>query len=306
MSHQPIITPAQHHVNLAGLYYFHHCQEFRAVGAAIILLALAFFAWRTLPDGRLHVVFLDVGQGDAIFIQTSSGKQVLVDGGPSETVLLSQLGRQMPFWDRTLDVVVLTHPDSDHITGLIPMLERYQMGAVIFREIELSTDAYKYWLELLETEDATVYQGEAGLQTTLDEGLEMMVLHPGVELVSGTDADTNNHSVVTRLVYGEVSMLLTGDIEAMVEHQLVMDGVPLRSTVLKAAHHGSCSSTTQEFLEAVDPEVVVISVGADNDFGHPCAGVMERLDGLPVYRTDEQGVVEVIADGVRVWVETER
>jgi len=92
------------------------------VGAAILLLALAFFAWRTLPDGRLHVVFLDVGQGDAIFIQTPSGKQVLVDGGPSETVLLSQLGRQMPFWDRTLDMVVLTHPDSDHITGLIPVL----------------------------------------------------------------------------------------------------------------------------------------------------------------------------------------
>jgi competence protein ComEC len=103
-----------------------------------------------------------------------------------------------------------------------------------------------------------------------------------------------------------VSVLLTGDIEAPVEHRLVARGATLASTVLKAAHHGSCSSTTEEFLAAVDPEVVVISVGADNDFGHPCAGVLERLGELPVYRTDEQGVVEIVTDGAQAWVETER
>jgi len=277
-------------------------------GAAVILLVLAFFAWRTLPDGRLHVVFLDVGQGDAIFIQTPSGRQVLVDGGPSETVLLSQLGRQMGFWDRTLDVVVLTHPDSDHITGLVGVLERYQVDMVIFRDLELASEVYEYWLQLLETEGAMIYQGEAGLHVTLDEGadasrpLEMVVLHPGVELLESA----NDNSVMTRLTYGEVSVLLTGDIEAEVERRLVAEGAALESTVLKAAHHGSCSSTTQEFLEAVDPEVVVISVGAENRFGHPCAEVLERLVELPVYRTDEQGVVEVITDGFQMWVETER
>jgi competence protein ComEC len=113
---------------------------------------------------------------------------------------------------------------------------------------------------------------------------------------------------------GQVSVLMTGDIGAEVEHQLVAEGATLASMVLKAAHHRSCSSTTEEFLAAVDPEVVVISVGADNDFGHPCAGVLERLETtlsevegeLPVYRTDEQGVVEIVTDGARVWVETER
>ncbi len=279
-------------------------------GTAVILLVLAFFAWRTLPDGRLHVVFLDVGQGDAIFIQTPSGRQVLVDGGPSEAVLLSELGHQMPFWDRTLDVMVLTHPDADHVTGLVPVLERYQVEMVIFREVEHESEVYEYWLQLLGAEGAMVYQGQAGLSLTLDEGLEMVVLHPGVRLLE----EANNNSVVTRLTYGEVSVLLPGDIEAEVERRLVVEGAPLGSTVLKAAHHGSCSSTTQEFLEAVDPEVVVISVGADNDFGHPCAGVLERLElalnevegGLPVYRTDERGAVEVTTDGARVWVETER
>jgi competence protein ComEC len=283
-------------------------------GAAGILLVLGFFAWRSLPDGRLHVVFLDVGQGDAIFIQTPSGRQVLIDGGPSDSVLLSQLGRQMPFWDRTLDVVLLTHPDSDHITGLVGVLERYQVETVVFREVDVESAMYDYWRQSVEAEGVTVHRGEAGLRLALDQGLDMLVLHPGAELVGGRAGNANNNSVVTRLTYGQVSLLLLGDIEAEVEHQLVTEGAALRSTVLKAAHHGSCSSTTQAFLDAVAPEVVVISVGADNDFGHPCAEVLERLEhalserdrGLPAYRTDESGVVDVVTNGVQVWVKTER
>jgi len=272
-----------------------------ALGAAVVLLTLAFFAWRGLPDGRLHVAFLDVGQGDAIFIQTPSGKQVLIDGGPSETALLSQLGRQMPFWDRTLDVMVLTHPDSDHVNGLVPVLERYRVDMVIHRQIELDSETYAYWLALVEAEGAAVYEGEAGLHLALDDGLGMMVLHPG----TGVWESANNNSVVTRLIYGQASLLLPGDIEAEVERKLAAEGAVLASTVLKAPHHGSCSSTTPAFLEAVDPEVVVISVGADNLFGHPCQEVLERLRDVPTYRTDEQGTVEIVTDGVHVWVETE-
>ncbi|MBN1978355.1 MAG: DNA internalization-related competence protein ComEC/Rec2 [Anaerolineae bacterium] len=311
---------------LAGLtWWFKQAKERRAelwykftssiqakftLGASAVLLILAFFFWRGLPDGKLHVTFLDVGQGDAIFIQTPSGKQILIDGGPSETQVLAQLGRQMPFWDRTLDVVVLTHPDSDHVNGLVPVLERYRVDVVIHRQIEMDSETYDYWLELVEDEGASVYEGQAGLSLTLDEadaqrpGLEMLILHPGVEVWESA----NDNSVVTRLVYGQVSLLLTGDIEAEVEGTLVgaRDVAPLQSTVLKAAHHGSCSSSTQAFLDAVDPEVVVISVGVDNRFGHPCDEVLERLAGLPLYRTDEHGAVEIVSDGVQVWVETER
>ena len=276
------------------------------VGAIGVLLVLGFFAWRGLPDGRLHLTFLDVGQGDAIFIETPSGRQVLVDGGPGESALLSQLGRQMPFWDRTIDVVVLTHSDADHLTGLVSVLERYEVGIVVFREEPAETDLYARWLELVEVEGADVYQGETGLRVSLDEGLDMTMLHPGPELVGGREGSSNNNSIVAKLQHGLVSVLLTGDIEAEVEQQLVGDGAELGSTVLKAAHHGGCSSTTGEFLEAVDPEVVVISVGAENDFGHPCAQLMERLGDTPVYRTDEQGAIELVTDGDRLWVETER
>ena len=232
--------------------------------------------------------------------------------GSSTAVLLSQLSRHMPFWDRTLDLMVLTHPDTDHVTGLVPVLERYQVGTVIHRRVEMDSDIYARWLQLLAAEEATVYQGEVGLRMALDDRadashpLEMVVLHPGPELVGGRAGNANNNSVVTRLTYGQVSVLLTGDIEAEVEQDLVADGATLASTVLKAAHHGSCTSTTQAFLDAVDPQVVVISVGADNDFGHPCDDVIERLGDLPIYRTDLHGAVEVISDGTQVWVETER
>ncbi len=284
------------------------------IGAAVVLLVLALFAWRSLPDGHLHVAFLDVGQGDAIFIQSPSGRQVLVDGGPSEQALLPQLGRQMPFWDRTLDVVMLTHPDADHITGLVPVLERYEVDMVIFRQVEGASEVYEHWLQLVEKEGAAVYRGEAGLRLMLDEGLEMVVLHPGAELTGGTEGDFNNDSIVARLTYGPVSVLLPGDIGREVEHRLVAGGAPLDSTILKVAHHGSCDSTSLEFLGAVNPEVVVISVGKDNRFNHPCAVVLERLElaldkaegNPPLYRTDEHGTIEVITDGARVWVETER
>lgn len=274
------------------------------VGASIVLLALAFSAWRSLPDGKLHVLFLDVGDGDATFIQTPSGKQVLVDGGPSGTALLSQFGRHMPFWDRTLDVMVLTHPSDEHITGLIPVLERYQVGAVVYREIGFESETYKRWLDLLEAEGATVYQGEAGLRLTLDQGVEMDVLQPGPELWE----ESKDNSLVVRLVYGQVAVLLTGDIGAQVERQLAADeGIGLASTVLEAAHHGSCDSTTQEFLDAAAPQVAVISVGVENRFGYPCEEVLERLAGVEVYRTDEQGAIEFISGGAQTWrVETER
>jgi competence protein ComEC len=284
-----------------------------AIGTGVVLLALAVAWWRSRPDELLHVAFLDVGQGDAIFVQTPGGRQVLIDGGPSESALLDELGRQMPFWDRSLDVVVLTHADMDHITGLLAVLERYHVGQVVYRDVEADSAEYKRWLALVAAGDAGVYSGETGLKLDLEPNVRLSVLHPGAHLDDSGGFGYNNASVVLRLTYGTVSVLLPGDIEARVEGDLVASGTPLASTVLKAAHHGSCTSTTEAFLSAVAPDVVVISVG-ENDFGHPCEDVLERLhalgqrrgEDLPVYRTDEVGTVEAITDGVQVWVRTER
>jgi len=279
------------------------------VAASCVVLALALLAWRGLPDGRLHVHVLDVGQGDAIFIRTPSGRQVLIDGGPGPSLLLSRLGRCMPFWDRSLDLLVLTHPDGDHITGLVGVLERYRVEAVLTREVGCQEAICERWRQLLEDGEMTVHHGEAGLAIELEEGVTMAVLHPGAELMGGEDF--NDNSLVTRLSYGQVSLLLTGDIEARAEERLLAGDADLRSTVLKVAHHGACTSSTAAFLEAVDPEVAVISVGEENDFGHPCDEVVARLEGVlgedeRLFRTDRDGTLEVVSDGARVWVETGR
>jgi competence protein ComEC len=210
----------------------------------------------------------------------------------------------MPFWDRSLDLVVLTHPDADHITGLVPVLERYQVDRVIFREMGCDESICEKWKESVEEERATIYRGEAGLEIELDEGLQLEVLHPGVELLA--KEGFNDNSLVARMTYGQAAVLLAGDIQARAERQLLADDVQLASSVLKVAHHGSCESTTAAFLEAVDPELVVISVGAGNDFEHPCPALLKRLGGRTIYRTDKHGTVEFITDGRQLWAETER
>jgi len=277
-----------------------------------VLITAAILVWAavaSLPDGKLHVVFFDVGEGDAIFIETPRGQQILVDGGPSPTTLISALGRRMPFWDRSLDLVILTHADEDHIAGLIPVLERYRVGRVLDSGYEHVNPMYERWLELIEEKGIPNHLARAGMHIATGDGVDLAVLHPGPGLMQYTDADANNNSVVTRLVMGQVSFLLSGDIEEVAERMLVASGQELTSTVLKVPHHGSSTSSSAAFLKAVNPELVVISVGADNRFGHPSPQVLERLEGLVeeerILRTDERGTIEVVTDGEKIWINTD-
>jgi competence protein ComEC len=274
-------------------------------GGGVVAAALVWLAVASLPDGRLRVAFLDVGQGDAIFITTPRGGQILVDGGPSPTALLSEMGRQMPFWDRSLDVVVNTHPDADHLAGLPEVLARYQVRQVILPDVGNDTPLYAAWEAAMAGEGATVVQAGAGMRLSLGDGVWMEVLHPGA-VPAG--ARSNDHSVVLRVGLGQVSFLLTGDIEAGVERGLVANGSSLAATALKVPHHGSDTSSSEAFLRAVDPQVAVISVGADNRLGHPAPEVLRRYAeyGIPVLRTDELGTIEFVTDGQRLWVQAKR
>jgi competence protein ComEC len=276
-------------------------------GLAIVVL-LVWVAAFSLPDGKLHVTFLDVGQGDAIFIQTPRGQKVLVDGGPSPTTLLAALGRRMPFWDRAIDLVVLSHPHDDHVSGLIPVLKRYRVKAFLDGGQEHPTPAYTHCLELIQEKGISYQLAQLGMQIQLDEGLQMRVLHPQGELLSGTDSDVNNNSIVLRLVYGRISFLLAGDVEEEAEAVLLFSNEDLASTILKSPHHGSDTSLNLRFLEVVNPQVAVIQVGADNQFGHPDPTTLAKLEehGVMVLRTDQNGTVEVISDGERYWIKAER
>jgi competence protein ComEC len=272
-----------------------------AVGSLLVWLAVL-----SLPDGRLHLAFLDVGQGDAILITTPEGRQILIDGGPTPTDLTWRLGQELPFWDRSLDVVINTHPDADHLAGLPPLLGRYQVDQVLVPDVGTNSNLYREWEAQLAQAQLTPTIGQAGMELTLGRGITATLLNPGP--AAAREDDPNNHSVVMRLQMGRISFLLPGDIEEPVERNLVWQQVPLATTVLKSPHHGSKTSSSEVFLEAVNPQVVVISVGKDNDFGHPSPEVLERYAerGLTVFRTDQDGTIEFSTDGERLWVETGR
>lgn len=277
----------------------------RPVGLLALVTAVLWLALRGLPDGRLHVYFLDVGQGDAILICAPDGRQILVDGGPSPTALLNQLGAVLPFWDRSLDLVVLTHPDGDHITGLIPLLERYRVALVLDVPQSDTSSLAGSWLTNLAAADAPRTYALRGMRLPVGD-LRITVLNPGSPLLTGTNSDDNNNAIVLRLDYGEASLLLTGDAETEAEQALLAAGLPLRADVLKVGHHGSNGSSSAPFLAAVQPQIAVIQVGAENTFGHPHADVLARLAGSEILRTDERGRIEIISDGKQVWAKTER
>jgi competence protein ComEC len=272
----------------------------------LILAVLASVAAATMPDNKLRVSFLDVGQGEAILIQKGS-QQVLVDGGPSPQALALELGEKMPFWDRTIELVVLTHPHADHITGLVEAVKRYRVERVLYPESDYGLPICREWLGLIGERDIECTIARAGQEIDLGDGVKMEVLNPQIPPLTGTNSDINNNSVVLNLSAGGVSFLLTGDIEREAEFELIARGSDLSGTVLKVGHSGSATSTTPEFLTAVSPGAAVISVG-ENSYGHPSDEVIERLaeklGAGNIYRTDQQGTIEFITDGERLWVKT--
>jgi len=263
-------------------------------------------------DGDLHVYSFDVGQGDSALIVTPEGRQVLVDGGPGADSAVKALSETMPSGDRILDLVVLTHLDSDHSRGLLKVLDQYDIGAVLARVDSPDSAMRGQWQASLDRNDSIVIPVRAGHQLDLGSGVFAEVLNPrpGTSEYASGGASANNEAVVLRLAYGEISFLLTIDIELETELYLAVGAAPIRSTVLKAAHHGSKTSSTASFIDAVDPQAVIISPGQSNSFGHLNVDVLGRLinqtNSLSLYRTDRDGNVEFVTDGQELWVTTER
>lgn len=268
----------------------------------VILLCLSVFAFSTYStaqekDGLLKVYFLDVGQGDAIFVETPNGNQVLIDGGPDSKVL-QELAEVMPFYDRDIDLVVMTHSDSDHVAGLIEVLERYEVKNIVYSNIIRKSALYNIWQTAVAREEVNIIEPMAGKEIDLGNGVILTTIHPGEPLAGQAMEKTNNNSVVLMLSYGEMEVLLTGDIEAKAERKIILSGATLDADILKIAHHGSKTSTTPELLRAVSPEVAIIQVGK-NRYGHPTPEVLSRLEksGIKYYRNDLDGTIKVVSDG---------
>lgn len=283
-------------------------------GIATGLVLLWSFLW-SLPDGKLHITFCNVGQGDAAYILFPDGRDMLVDGGPRKSVL-ECLGRHMPFWDRNIDLVLMTHPQADHAAGLSHVFERYRIGSFLRSDISGLP-------EVTDPIDRTVEAGSIPVRF-IGLGSEIMVgdvrltfIWPVTGRISsnrraslayqnqeipdvlGTGDDLNDYSAVMMLSYGTFEAVFTGDADLRVNHAITLPGghnYPIE--VLKVPHHGSRNALSDEFLSVVSPELAVISVGK-NTYGHPAPETVRQLEdsGVRVRQTD-QGDINIISDGL--------
>ena len=245
-----------------------------------------------LNDDEIMVSFIDVGQGDSILIRTNDNA-VLIDGGEHRyrDVVMDYLRNSRV---ERLCYVVATHPHSDHIGGLVTVLGRMEVGRLVMPEATHNTETFLRFMDAIENNDIYVRIPEPG--DNIRAGLiSLTVIAP----TPGPQTNLNNYSIVLRMVHGGNTFLFTGDAERESEMLMLAGGMEIHSQVLKVGHHGSRTSTTEEFLEAVNPSVAVIQVGADNIHGHPHREVMERLQArnITIFRTDQNGTIRMITDG---------
>lgn len=258
----------------------------------------------SVGDNKLKVSFLDIGQGDSILIQAPNGNQMLVDGGPPTGALERRLGEELPFWDRFIDVVLMTHPDQDHIGGFVNLLKNYQAG--VFVEPGVGSDNGVYQTLENEVEEKGIHKilARRGMRINLGSGVVFDILFPDRDT---TGWETNRASIVGRLSYGNNSFLLTGDSPTEIEHYLIgldkkLATSTLQSDVLKAGHHGSHTSSSEEYVRRVSPQYAIISAGKNNKYGHPHKEVVDLLNSLniPILSTINMGTITFESDGINL------
>ena len=285
--------------------------------AKLLLTSALFFAvfgflliFQSQNSGKFRLIACDVGQGDGILLVSPGGKQVLIDGGPG-TKVVDCLGQKMPFWDRTVEMVVSTHPEKDHLEGLLEVLARYKVKMVVTTGVVNDTELFKAWKEAIRKEGAKIYFVKAGDRLVLDSirgrTSSMDVLWPTAEKLAlwklAGLTETNESSVVMKVNFGQFCAYLTGDIPKEILESLINKSCQ----VLKISHHGSKTGTSEQILDSVHPIVTIIQVGR-NSFGHPHKEVIDLLESkvVTIYRNDSNGIIEISSDGKSFKVKSER
>lgn len=289
------------------------------ISGIITGLMVLFTFLGTLPDGKLHITFCDVGQGDGAYVRFPDGRDMVVDGGPNDKII-DCLGKTMPFWDRTIDMVLMTHPQKDHMQGLISVLARYHVGYFVRSDVANTTEGYVKLMDVVAQKQVPQKFMTAGETITLDStslsffwpsqeqiAKSNSVRGPLAELqgvplnnvLGATVGDLNDYSLVFGLHYGNFDTLFTGDADTRVEKNYVgsvlADG---QVEVLKVPHHGSKTGMNEAFINWVKPKLSIISVGK-NSYGHPTREALDMLQtiGSKILRTDQKGNIEVVSDG---------
>lgn len=273
------------------------------------LLVLNVFVWKEVfvlaSSNKLEVDFFNVGQGDSAFIKTPENHQILIDGGPDSAVL-EKLSENMPFWDKSIDLIILTHPEADHMQGIFNVFQAYKSDYILWSGVKKSAPEYGAWISALEKQKkmgAKIIIAKMGQEIKAGNVL-IDTLFP-LENVEGRDMkdSSNDTGVVSKVIFGKNSFLFTGDISNKAEKNIVNYGENILSDVLKVAHHGSKYSTSDLFLGNVKPKIAVISVGK-NSYGHPTSETLQRLEnfGIKIFRTDINGDIKIVSDGSNIYL----
>lgn len=268
-------------------------------GVFISALVLLGYLVSSLGDGLLHIYVLDIGQGDSILIRSPANEYILVDGGPS-TKVFKELSDVMPYYERTIDVLILSHPHADHIDGLIEVLKRYKVKQVVITGVIYGSPGYDVFLNLL-AEKKVRLKFVSGRDFRLGN-IIFDNLFPFEPIQGREFSNLNNSSIVFRLIYGSQKFYFSGDLELEGEHKLIKRNLDLSADFLKIGHHGSRTSTSMELLERVSPHIAAISCGVDNSFKHPHVETIEKLQerNILIFRTDLDGRIEIISDGYSI------
>ncbi len=275
-------------------------KNWREVVLGVLLFA-NIIVWITIyekrPSDILRVYFLDVGQGDSIFIDSPTHGRLLLDGGPNSKVL-TELGKILPFGDRRIDVVIESHPDADHIGGLVDVLNRYDVGTFLEPGVKSPNNVHLVLEKEIKDKNIPNILARRGMIVDFGDGARLEILFPNRDV---TNWETNDASIVAKLIYGDESFLLTGDSPKYAEYLLLaLDPSDLKSSVLKVGHHGSQTSTSIPYASAVGPEYAIISAGLNNRYGHPHKEVLDILNkvGAKILSTIDLGTIEFETNGM--------
>lgn len=260
----------------------------------LVILCGGLVAGYQLPDEKLHLFFLDIGQGDSILIRTPENHKILIDGGPGNLVV-RQLAEILPFFDKKIDLMILTHPHEDHVAGLVEVLKRFEVEHVLITAVNYENTAYDELLREIDLQGIDLLTAKSSEDFVLGS-VFLDVLYPFGDLTGRDFENVNNSSIVLKLYHEDLKVLMTGDLEVEGEEALIASGEDLEANILKAGHHGSRTASSADFLKKVGPEVVVIQCGKDNQFGHPHPETLRNLyraNVESIRRTDEEGRVHL-------------
>lgn len=299
----------QHRDDRAALFRLIQRQltTYSIIAAGLILCILIWITALSQPDGKLHIWFLDIGHGHAVLIQTPNGAQILVDGGPNPTQLRRAVGDELPFWDRDLDMLIVTQPKSSAIGALPALLDRYNTRLVLTNGQVGDSEAYHALTRIWQNEEINVIPVTAGYQIKTGDGVLLEVLHP--QQIPDAEAAPEDAGMVLRLSYETASFLLTPDLTEDAEQALLDAGWYIGSTVLELPSFGDADVNAAHFIETVRPQMAVVSVGSGNRTGLPDPEVVEQLTSggkAALYRTDHDGTVELVTDGQTLQIYTRR